>query len=227
MRTPPSLLPALALSVALLAACGGGDDGGGVASLGDGDGEEAASTETTLSPDEAEEALLDWAECMRGHGLDVPDPQVDEDGGVQIRVGRSAGGDDDEGPDGPVAGQALVPGDRDDLEEAMEDCGEPPRIGGEFSEEDRAEMEERALAFAECMRENGAPDFPDPDFSRDGPGVGPSTREARPEGAGPVLAGPFGVVDLGDPEVEAAFEVCGEELGEMGVPPAAVAGRGG
>jgi hypothetical protein len=219
---------AAALAVVLLSACGGGgDDDGGVASLGDGDGEEA-STDTTLSDEEAQVALIDWAECMRGHGLDVPDPQLDEDGGVQIMVGSGmGGGGGDEGDDGGGA-----PPDRAAFEAAREECGDPPQIGGEFSEEDREEMEENALAFAECMRDNGVEDFPDPDFSQDGPGAGPLTRERSTEedeptsGEGAVIAGPFGQVDLSDPEQETAFEACQDELGERFGPPPVAAERG-
>jgi hypothetical protein len=219
-----SLTPVLALTAAaLLTACGGGGgDDDGVASLGDGDGEEA-STDTTLSEEEAQEALIDWAECMRSHGLDIPDPQLDEDGGVQIMVGGGPGGAGDEGEDG---GAGSAP-DREAFEAAAEECGDPPRVGGEFSEEDREEMQESALAFAECMRENGIEDFPDPDFSDAGPGAGPMTRDRPsegegPSGDGPMIAGPFGQVDLSDPEEEAAFEACQGELGErFGVPPVA------
>ena len=224
MHPRSAIRPVAVLAVVLLAACGGGGgDDGGVASLG-GDGEEAA-TDTTLSEEEAEEALIDWAECMRGQGLDVPDPQLDEDGGVQIMVGggRGAGGGDDEGTGAPP--------DRGAFEDAREVCGDPPNVGGEFSEEDREEMQENALAFAECMRDNGVEDFPDPDFSRDGPGAGPLTREGSADdepasGAGPMIAGPFGQVDLSDPAQEAAFEACQDELGERFGPPPAATERG-
>jgi hypothetical protein len=35
----------------------------------------------------AEDAALDYAKCMREHGVDVPDPQFGEDGSVQMRIG--------------------------------------------------------------------------------------------------------------------------------------------
>ncbi len=44
---------------------------------------------------------------MREHGIDMPDPQFDEDGGVQIRGGRGSGFD----PDDP------------DFRAAQEECG--------------------------------------------------------------------------------------------------------
>src|SRR5690348_3529272 len=85
-----------------LAACGKGDDGGGsqIASLGNtattasdgataGDGASGANggdgeTSTTVDP---EDAFLAFAQCMRDHGVDMPDPQVDDNGRGVIQVG--------------------------------------------------------------------------------------------------------------------------------------------
>ena len=225
MLTPISVLVLVALS-----ACGGG--GGGkddVASL-SGDDDGGGTTSTTLSDEEKEEALLDWAACMRGEGLDVPDPQVDGNGRVQIGVGIDS--EDDE-EDGGTDG-ATNPPDKDAFEAAMEKCGEPPMIGGELSDEDREEMQEQALALAECMRDEGIEDFPDPDFSDQGPGAGPSTRKGRVDddddtldsdgdGSSRMIAGPFGEIDLDDPEMSAAFDTCSDKVG-MDVPDGAKGG---
>lgn len=219
-RTLAATLPLLA--AVLLAACGGGGDGvdGGVASLG-GDAKDGDTTSTTLSEEEAEEALLDWAACMRGEGLDVPDPQIDGEGRVRIGVG-SGGGGDDEDEDGGTDGGGTPP-DRDAMEAAFEECGEPPSVGSPPSEQELAEMQENALEMAQCMRDEGIEDFPDPDFSDMGPGAGPGTRTERfnddddeasdDDGSSEVVAGPFGVVDLDDPEMRAAFETCSEANG--------------
>jgi hypothetical protein len=57
-------------------------------------------------------------------------------------------------------------------------------------------MEEAALEFAECMRDEGIADFPDPDFSNMGPGGEPQQRRAEDDGGGDggprVVLGPFG-----------------------------------
>ena len=37
---------------------------------------------------EFKERALEWARCMRDHGIDVPDPQFSGDGGVRITGGR-------------------------------------------------------------------------------------------------------------------------------------------
>jgi hypothetical protein len=36
-------------------------------------------------------AALEHSRCMREQGIDMPDPQFDENGGAQIRIGRSSG----------------------------------------------------------------------------------------------------------------------------------------
>ena len=219
MRTR-STFPTLVLLVtaSLLGACGGGGDDDGVASLtGAGSDSEDSATSTTLSEEEAQEKLLDWAECMRDHGVDMPDPQIGEDGGVQIQVGGPAGGGDEGETDGD-APQRPSAEDRDAFEAANEACGEPPMLGT-FTEEDREQMEEDALEFSECMRDEGIEDFPDPDFSNFGPGRGPATNEATAddedddEGGGARVFGPWGEIDLEDPETAAAFEACQDQLG--------------
>jgi hypothetical protein len=64
------LLLALALAVA---ACGGGDKRGGVASLGD---DQPTST-TSPGGSDSTQADLAFARCMRQHGINMPDPQPD------------------------------------------------------------------------------------------------------------------------------------------------------
>jgi hypothetical protein len=139
-----------------LAACGNsGDDDPGVATLGDsGDDadEENDGTDTAENEDDLEEQALEFAQCMRENGVpDFPDPQVD---GGRIEMG------------GPGGGENF---DQEAVEKAMEACEDlAPRGGGNFSEEDRQEMQDAALEHAQCMRENGVPDFPDPEFSDGG-----------------------------------------------------------
>jgi len=73
----------------------------------------------------------------------------------------------------------------------------------ELDPEERAEMQERALAFARCMRGAGITEFPDPQFHGGRLSIG------GPDGA-PL---PF---DLADPEVRAASEACSDEVGGFG-----------
>jgi hypothetical protein len=231
-------LAALAVAVLLAAGCGGGSgDGGGdddVASLSDDDSSEQAQADEA----DAEEELYDWVECMRDEGVDLPDPTRDADGnlvlsGPGIVIGGGEGGsgtfsneDEPEGEEPPI--------DREDMEAATEVCGPPPALGaGDISEEDRQAQQEAALEFAECMRDEGIDDFPDPDFSNEGPGGEAQTNENEAEpgedgGGERILVGPFGEIDMDDPQVAAAFEACQDVLGgpERGGPGGPSAGEG-
>lgn len=183
--------PALALA---LAACSTPSNAG-VATLDDGADAKADDVSETK---DAEAEMQKWTECMRENGVDIPDATVDEDGGFQIRRRVDS-------EDGPPAGGGGRFGE--DFEKATTECGDPPRIAGAGpSEQDLEEMQENALKLSQCMRDDGIEDFPDPDFSRSGPGAGPGGRGTA--------GGPFGGdIDMQDPEVRAAFEKCAEESG--------------
>jgi hypothetical protein len=176
----------LAIVTGLLAACANGSDEDGVASLG-GDAATGA-TGMSGSNEDPEEALQAFAECMREHGVeDFPDPQIDEDGGIEI--GAPAGGPGD--------------ADRETLDAAMEACQDllPQDLGpgGEGpSAEDQAALEDAMLAYAQCMRDHGI-DFPDPDFS----------------GGAVIQQG--GNFDPSDPEFQDADEACNHFLGDAGI----------
>src|SRR5262245_51248913 len=123
---------AVAVTSLVLAACGGDGDGGS----GGGKSEQ----------EKFQEYALKQAECMRRHGVDVPDPK----------------------PDG-----GLLMDNRDvnpeEFERAQRACeqelGEPPVP--KFSEEQQREFREAALKFARCMRTHGI-DMPDPTFGANG-----------------------------------------------------------
>jgi hypothetical protein len=65
-----SLAVPIAIGSIALAACGGGDSGGG-----------SGNSEADFR-----EAALKHARCMREHGLDVPDPKFGPGGGVQMEM---------------------------------------------------------------------------------------------------------------------------------------------
>lgn len=146
-----AVLAALALVLAL-ASCGGEGSDPQVASLG---GTTTTTDDEAASSEEGdpEEALLAYARCMREHGVDVPDPQVDGDGRATFRLVRPRGNDEK-------------------FEEAQEACSEHlenarPR---NLSPEQQEELREAMLAFAQCMREHGV-DIPDPQFGEGRGGV--------------------------------------------------------
>lgn len=148
-------LATLALSVITLglAGCGAASGTGtdGVASLGGG------TTTTAGTPaaggaggESGDDRFYKFAQCMRGKGIDIPDP---EPGGGPVKIGPGTGIDVDD-PKFAEAQQAcakevgdLTPGGND-----------PAR---------RQEFQDKALAFARCMRENGV-DMPDPKFGEGG-----------------------------------------------------------
>jgi hypothetical protein len=147
---------------------------------------EAASAKGTPSPEDREEAILAFTECMREHGIDMPDPETSDDGRPGLRITR------DEGANEKV--------DREELEAARKACEK--HLEGtfqQFSPEQRAEMQDRMVRFAECMRDHGI-DMPDPDFSESGGRV----RAFQ--------AGPGGGIDPDDPDFKKADEACRDEV---------------
>ena len=162
-------LLALPLSAASLfvAACGGG----GPASAGD-------------SRDELREAALKYAQCMRKHGVDMPDPQFNGKG-MSMQIG------------GP--GTARIP--KATMDSAQQACRKilervkPPSM----SKEDQAKARESALKMARCMREHGI-DFPDPQFGDGG--------EIRQK-----IGGPDSNINPEDPRFQQAMEACSKVAG--------------
>lgn len=148
-RTVQRRFGAVLLALGLLAsACGGG-----VADAGGGGPTAAASGPDSSSPKDPEESMLAFAQCMREHGVDMPDPQFNQGGGAFMKV-------------------EIDPQERG-LQEAEKACEH--LMAGSVAEardidpQQAAEMEQRMLAYAECMRGQGI-DFPDPQMERGGGG---------------------------------------------------------
>ena len=150
MRRDPTRrwpLAVLGLGLALaFAACGGSPDGDRVASL-SGGGTTGTTNGTAKTADkDLQQAALDFAKCMREHGIDMPDPQVDEQGRVRVRVGGPGGG---------------ARPDPKKLDEAQKACGGLMGAGGDGPGQIDPEERDAMVAFARCMREHGI-DMPDP-----------------------------------------------------------------
>lgn len=176
----------LTVTALVLGACGQGDPTSvEVASLDDSSPVSAEASEpATVDP---ETAMLAMAACMRDQGVDVADPEVDEDGNVQ--------------PPRPVDPASI---DRATLLTAREACAEHLEgIEFGFQSVDQTELEDTLLSYATCMRDNGY-DMPDPDVSAIGAGPGQSGE------------GPFGELDRSDPDFAAAQDACQDVLGEFG-----------
>src|SRR5215207_9265459 len=72
--------------VTVVAACGGGDPSDAqVASLGGASG--VTSTTAAQTEADTQQAMLDFAKCMREQGIDMPDPEFDESGKGGITIG--------------------------------------------------------------------------------------------------------------------------------------------
>lgn len=208
----PALLTMAALTIT---ACGQDQpDAKRVASL--------ASTATTTpatpgsAPLELEDAFVQYAECMRAHGVDMPDPQVQSDGGqVIVSAGGPGGGGSDIDPEvmraadeacTPIMKRAISDAPRDPVREA----------------EELARLEE----YVACMREHGV-EMADPTVDANG-GISVSidARGAAPNGTIPQssVAGPSGSTPepftpaFSDP----VFAEADQECSKLNLPPGAV-----
>jgi hypothetical protein len=154
----------------LLAACSGlgiSPSGGGTSPSG------AASP---ASSDDLSQQLLAYSQCMRDNGVpNFPDPRPG--GGIAID-GNQVDTDSPVYKAAEETCQALLP---------------PPPAGGEDDPADREQM----LAYAACMRENGVPNFADPE-----------------PGGGLNLDGD--VIDIDSPAFKAAEEACASLPGAPG-----------
>jgi hypothetical protein len=135
----------VAAAVGLAAGCAA--DGSGpqqVASLSD-SAKPSGESQTDNRSDE--DKMREFAKCMREHGIEMDDPQVDSKGGAGIGI-------------------QIEPGQKDQLRAAEQACkhllpngGRPPQL----DPEDLDKMRE----FTKCLREHGL-DVPDPDPNEPG-----------------------------------------------------------
>jgi hypothetical protein len=124
--------PLLALALGL-GACSGSAETPAVATAG------GATPGASPTAQAADQEGRQFAQCMREHGVDLPDPQPGDKGRVSL--------------DGL---------DKDKVLGAVDACRDLMPSGGEKGKLNPDQLEkQRALAV--CMRANGVPDFPDPD----------------------------------------------------------------
>jgi len=179
MSRPLWRLATLAMLVVIVAGCGNGSAGTGNSNPTTG----GDSTGATL------EKALKFAECMRANGVSAfPDPGAS--GSFTI--------------DGVVNGSSLDPNSAA-FEQAIAACKnlEPPGFTGAKV---TPQQTTARLKFAQCMRDNGVPDFPDP--TPNGPLI--DTNRI------PSLAGKD---PRSDPGLQAAMQKCGQYASAAGVKP--------
>lgn len=210
------------LGLLVLAGCGGSEssaasNGDQVASLQTDDSvTDAASAVTESTVVSADEAALEFSQCLRDQGLDVADIGVDSNGNIDVRS----------------ALDNVDPGDSD-FRDAMDACRDilsdagfgGGQRGGDF---DDTALQDAFLEFSDCIRDQGFEDVPDLSFEARGGGRPGSQEDGGDEGTPPGDSAPapgqgqrpddFGDrsaifadrlgLDPDDPEVIAALDEC-------------------
>jgi hypothetical protein len=139
----------LALGLAVAGCGGGGDKGGGVASLGGADN--TTSTTAAGAGGDDRQKALNWARCMRQHGINIPDPRFDAQGNMVP-------------PEPPAVANAQA---KLKFRAAEQACKQYETSGGPPPSPPSAHERQQALAFARCMRQHGI-DLPDPQVDATG-----------------------------------------------------------
>jgi hypothetical protein len=132
-------LAALAGAALALGACGGGKD----------------DTTPRDRQDKAFDGALKFAKCMRDHGIDMPDPTRNGNGGILQRIGGP--GRKDRGPDDPK------------MQAADKACAKYRALGGGQAPDPSqlAKQRDAFVGYARCMRGKGI-DMPDPKVTGNG-----------------------------------------------------------
>ncbi|MCX5561789.1 hypothetical protein [Streptomyces sp. NBC_00038] len=103
-----------------------------------GSGTDTEETGAAASKSSQDDQGVKFAQCLREHGVDVEDPEP----GKGLRI------------------TGKLP--KGEVDKAMEACRKyDPMQNGEASAD--PEMEERVRKLAQCMRDNGVEEFPDPE----------------------------------------------------------------
>jgi len=193
------LAATLALAVALaLAACGGSSNPG-VAHVGaknassPSGGSGGGTPESGETRAAAQQKMVKFAQCMRTHGEpEFPEPV---EGNIELHSQNGHGPN----PESST------------FKAAEKACAKYQPAGAAPSPAQTKEHQEQALKFAECMRHNGVPNFPDPKFS--GNSVQTSLKGINP----------------GSPQFQAAAKACQSDspLGKHPLPTLAKGGGSG
>ena len=209
--TRPVLAAAMLASLAsLVAGCGGGKPRPSVASLGTTTTGGTGTTADTPSGSQSTggggaapagggggrmvmaggsvQQLTKFAACMRKNGVpNFPDPNAQ----------------------GQISVSGIDPGSAA-FQHARQACQKELPNGGQPTPAQQAQARRQALAFSACMRKNGVPKFPDPQFGSGGR-VG-------------VHIGPSAGIDPQSPQFKHAQQVCQKDLPLGKAPPTAKAG---
>ena len=120
--------------------------------------------------------LTKFASCMRRNGVpNFPDPNAQ----------------------GQISASGIDPGSAS-FQNAQQACRKQLPKGGQPSPAQQEQARKQALAFSACMRRNGVPNFPDPQFGSNG-------------GAA-IRIDPSSGIDPGSPQFQAAQKACQKNL---------------
>jgi hypothetical protein len=146
------VLAALGVVLVVLGGCAKHDKGTGVASV-TGTKATPSATGKPAPLDDAAQAEK-FQQCMKDHGVQVqlaaPGAAGNQEGGGGARVQGTHGPNDPQGPT------------KEQIDKATEACRQYAPNGGEPPSLDPAQVEQERK-YAQCMREHGVTDFPDPD----------------------------------------------------------------
>ena len=125
-------------ALALTAGCGAQQGSTGVASVTTASAKATTAASPTGSVDPQEQGRK-FAQCMRDHGVDMPDPDPDGGGGLKMLSGKAA--------------------DKQKISKALESCR--TTTGFKDAVQPKADQVDTLRQLAQCMRANGV-DMPDP-----------------------------------------------------------------
>ena len=180
-RSP--LIAAAVVAALGLGACGSSNDPKG-------------SGSPASQQDKAFQGALKFSQCMRDHGIDMPDPQRVGTGGIKL------------------TGAHFNPNDAK-FKSAQSACQKYMQIGGGETADPakRAKLQEAALKYARCMRGHGV-DMPDPQLGKGGlsfqthSGTGKANSSSGPNGSSLN-------VNPDSPKFKAADQACHQYLGAI------------
>jgi hypothetical protein len=187
------------VTASVIAACTGtaGSSGGVVTLASSAPGNTAAPS---ASPADPRTAMLDYSQCMRDHGVDVPDPVfVEGDGGG----GGATSGN-------TTTGQGTNPKEQPGFKAADDACRHfLANITRDLNGKPMSAEEQVAfLHFASCMRDHGI-DMADPTFEGGGVSIQIGSDDASGD-AGPKI-------DPKSPAFQAAQDACQHFLSDAGL----------
>ncbi len=144
---------AAALVLALTLTACGKKPGDGIATA----GKNSANPSGAPVASDPQDRMRQFAQCMRDNGIDMPDPQMDGNGGFSVQIGPAEGA--------APADQGPSKADQEQMHKAMEACQKYAPSGGDGSAKIDPQAIEQMRQFAKCMRDNGVENFPDPSDS--------------------------------------------------------------